>query len=300
MPDVDRTGDRLPLALRSRRLPTRWVMFVPSPTIEPSIDDRRACEAGAVAVLAPVGCCADPVPTPFSEGFDSLPFSPSFPSSSPPPTAFSPGTLSTFSTSPARLTHALFLVYLPRPPLGPIFSKWLSPYCQPSSSTPGQLAHVAASPKAGPPGIACPLPTGSGAGGPWAVVGEPGAAWPVAVVDVLEAAALDEDGLSELKRLLDDANDDRPATLTRLALLALGATGVPAAASATGVEFDALLAASAAPLSEASEGEVGIAAAAAINWALGVRRTAHSGSSHFHSVVRFRRELGSDLVGEGV
>lgn len=29
------------------------------------------------------------------------------------------------------------------------------------------------------------------------------------------------------------------------------------------------------------------------------RRTCHSGSSHFHSVVFLRREWGSDLVGEG-
>lgn len=46
-----------------------------------------------------------------------------------------PETRSVFSTSPARRTQARRRVYLPRPPLGPIFSKWLSPYCQPSSST---------------------------------------------------------------------------------------------------------------------------------------------------------------------
>lgn len=46
-----------------------------------------------------------------------------------------PETRSQRSTKPARRTHARRRVYLPRPPLGPIFSKWLSPYCQPSSST---------------------------------------------------------------------------------------------------------------------------------------------------------------------
>lgn len=30
------------------------------------------------------------------------------------------------------------------------------------------------------------------------------------------------------------------------------------------------------------------------------RMTFHSASSHFHSVVRLRREVGSDLMGDGV
>lgn len=66
------------------------------------------------------------------------PLVPALPAAAP-AAAIGPGTLSVLSTNPARRTHALLLVYFPNPPLGPIFSKWLSPYCHPSSST----CHVA-------------------------------------------------------------------------------------------------------------------------------------------------------------
>lgn len=185
---------RDPLALRSRRLLAIPPAAIPSPTTDPIIDVLRGCVAVVVPVELPAVATGAVLAARAFASWDAA-------------TVGAPWTRSHFSTKPALRTQALLRVYLPNPPFGPIFSKWLSPYCQPSSSTPGQFAQVAASPSAGPNGISCPEPTGSGAAGsvddgtPFGPA-EEGAA----------AAGMGVDGLSPLERATDDANVDSDVT----------------------------------------------------------------------------------------
>lgn len=180
----------------------------------------------------------------FSAGGDPTPFA----------TGAGPLTLSVRSTSPARRTHALRRVYRPSPPRGPIFSKWLSPYCHPSSSTDHDAKRVE-SVQVRPAAVG--------------VVNEgeaiaPGELEEGAAEDVADATAEEAE-----PRMRERVGEGGVATA---ALLSgeFGETGGPA--PPTGKETEATA----------------------------ERRTCHSGSSQRHSVVFFSRELGSDLVGEGM
>ena len=156
-------------------------------------------------------------------------------------------------------------MYLPRPPRGPIFSKWLSPYCHPSSST----LHAANRGESAYDRSVDEGETNEGDEGACALTCD---------------ERSDRDGEVESEVELEcDAPVTAEAAIWPSVRENVGEGGLASA----GCEPSG---ASAAPPPPPPTGSVTDATAE--------RRTCHSGSSQRHSVVFLRRECGSALVGE--